>query len=59
MIITKNNFEILKAVAVKAAGDQLQIIKAINETETAAIEASKKATAYILEKRKQNKNYCR
>lgn len=59
MIITKNNFEILKAAAVKAAGDQLTILRAIEETEKAAAAASAKAAAYITEKRKTNKNYCR
>ena len=59
MIITKANFETLKAAALTAAGDHKNILKAITETETAAAAASAKAAAYITEKRKTNKNYCR
>lgn len=58
MIITRNNFETLKKAALNAAGDYPGIIKAIQETETAAAAASAKAAAYITEKRKINKNYC-
>jgi len=58
MIITRNNFETLKKAALNAAGDHPEIIKAIQETETAAAAASQKAAAYITEKRKTNKNYC-
>lgn len=58
MIITRNNFETLKAAALNAAGDHKNILKAIQETETAAAAASAKAAAYITEKRKTNKNYC-
>lgn len=64
MTITRTNFEILKNAALYAAeiekeifGDRVKI--AIETTETAAQEASKKTTAYILEKRKKDKNYCR
>jgi len=59
MTITKNNFMILRAAALQAAENNTQILKAIQETETAAEIASKKTSQYILEKRKQNKNYCR
>ena len=64
MIITKTNFEILKNAALYAAEiekdiffDRVKI--AIETTETAAAAASAKAAAYITEKRKTNKNYCR
>lgn len=50
---------ILRAAALQAAENNTQILKAIQETETAAEIASKKTSQYILEKRKQNKNYCR
>ena len=58
MTITKNNFEILKRAALQAA-PSLEVAKAIEETEKAAAAASAKAAAYITEKRKTNKNYCR
>ena len=34
-------------------------LQAIAETEKAAEDANRKTAAYILEKRKTNKNYCR
>lgn len=64
MIITRTNFEILKNAALYAAEIEKDIFLdrvkiAIETTETAAQEASKKTSAYILEKRKKDKNYCR
>lgn len=58
MTITKNNFEILKAAAL-LSGERPDVKKAIAETERAAEMASKKTSAYIMERRKQDKNYCR
>jgi len=64
MIITKSNFEILKNAALYAAeiekdifGDRVKI--AIETTEKAAADHNEKMVAYITEKRKNNKNYCR
>lgn len=64
MVITKSNFEILKNAALYAAeiekkifGDRVKI--AIETTEQAAADHNEKMVAYILEKRKDNKNYCR
>ncbi len=59
MTISKNNFLILKSAALKAAENDIQVIKAIEETEKAAEIASKKTSQYILEKRKTDKYYCR
>lgn len=64
MIITRTNFEILKNAALYAAEIEKDIFLdrvkiAIETTETAAAQASAKTTAYILEKRKKDKNYCR
>ena len=58
MTITKANFEILKNAVLRSAPSGLEL-KAIEETENARKQASEKATAYILEKRKTDKNYCR
>lgn len=57
MTITRKNFEVLKQTALLAGSPEA--LKAITETETAAAEASKKTSAYILEKRKKDPNYCR
>lgn len=63
MIITKTNYQILKNAALYAAekepifADSVKI--AIEITETAAADASKKASAYIMEKRKKDPSYCR
>lgn len=57
MTITRKNFDILKEAAQKV--NTMAVNQAIFETEQAAEKASKKASAYILEKRKNNKNYCR
>ena len=64
MTITRTNFEILKAAALYAAEIEKEIFLdrvkiAIETTETAAADASKKTSAYILERRKKDKNYCR
>lgn len=59
MTITKNNFMILRAAALQAAENNTQILKAIQETEQAAADHNEKMVAYITEKRKNNKNYCR
>ena len=57
MTITRKNFNILKEAAQKA--NTMAVNQAIFETEQAAEQASKKTTAYILEKRKKNPLYCR
>lgn len=57
MTITRKNFEILKEVALKI--NTMAVNQAIFETEQAAEAASKKTSAYILEKRKKNPLYCR
>ena len=64
MTITRTNFEILKNAALYAAEIEKEIFLdrvkiAIETTETAAADASAKTTAYILERRKRDKNYCR
>lgn len=64
MIITRTNFEILKNAALYAAEIEKEIFLdrvkiAIETTETAAADASRKTTAYILEKRKKDPFYCR
>ena len=64
MTITKSNYLILKNAALYAAEIQKEIFldrvkTAIETTETAAADASAKTTAYILERRKKDKNYCR
>lgn len=57
MTITRKNFNILKEAAQKV--NTMAVNQAIFETEQAAEKASKKTSQYILEKRKNNKNYCR
>lgn len=64
MVITKSNFEILKNAALYAAeiekkifGDRVKI--AIETTEQAAADHNEKMVAYITERRKKNRNYCR
>ena len=63
MNITKTSYEALKNAALYAAekepvfADSVKI--AIEVTEQAAADHNKKMCAYILEKRKDNKNYCR
>ena len=64
MTITRTNYEILKNAALYAAEIEKEIFLdrvkiAIETTETAAQEANAKTTAYILERRKKDKNYCR
>lgn len=59
MTITKNNFMILRAAALKAADNLQEVLKAIQETEKAENDHNKKMVAYITEKRRNNKNYCR
>lgn len=58
MTITKENYNILKAAALLSGADPL-LLKAITETETAEKEHNKKMIAYIQNKRKLDKNYCR
>ena len=58
MTITKKNYLTLKAAALLAA-DNLEVIQAIEQTERAEKERSLKTSAYIMERRKQDKNYCR
>ena len=57
MTITRKNFNILKEAAQKA--NTMLVNQAIFETEQAAEKASKKTSLYIMERRKQDKNYCR
>lgn len=63
MTITKTNYKVLKNAALYAAknepifADSVNI--AIETTEQAAADHNKKVSAYILEKRKNNKYYCR
>ena len=59
MVITRKNFDILKETILNNNIIFPAAINAINETEAAAIDHNKKMSAYILEKRKDNKNYCR
>lgn len=59
MTITKKNFLTLKAAALQAADSLQEVLKAIQETEQAAADHNGKMVAYITEKRKNNKNYCR
>lgn len=57
MTITRKNFNILKEAAQKS--NTMAVNQAIFETEQAAEKASKKTSAYILEKRKKDPLYCR
>lgn len=57
MTITRKNFNILKEAAQKV--NTMLVNQAIFETEQAAEMASKKTSLYIMERRKQDKNYCR
>lgn len=57
MTITRKNFNILKEAAQKA--NTMAVNQAIFETEQAAEKASKKTTAYIMERRKKDPLYCR
>lgn len=59
MTITKKNYITLKQAALSAADNLQEILKAIEQTEKAAADHNEKMVAYILEKRKDNKNYCR
>ena len=59
MTITKKNYITLKAAALEAADNLQEVLKAIQETEKAAADHNEKMVAYITEKRKNNKNYCR
>lgn len=59
MNITRKNFDILKQAATQNPVIYPGVLQAINETEKAAADANRKNAAYILEKRKINKNYCR
>lgn len=59
MIISRKNFDILKSIVLNMPELYPAAVSAIKETEKAAEEANRKNAAYILEKRKTNKNYCR
>ena len=64
MTISKSNYLILKAAALYAAKIEKEIFEdrvknAIETTETAAAEASKKTSQYIMERRKKDPLYCR
>lgn len=58
MTITKSNFLILKNAALQAENTK-EVNQAIEQTEQAAADHNEKMVAYITEKRKNNKNYCR
>jgi len=58
MTITRKNFTILKNAALQAENTK-EVNQAIQETEKAAAAHNGKMVAYITEKRKNNKNYCR
>lgn len=58
MTITRKNFDILKK-AVLSAAYSLEVLKAIEETENASKAHNKKMGAYIAERRRIDKNYCR
>ena len=55
MTITKSEFLVLK----QAAGKAPELNQVVNNIENRSKEQNKKNSAYILEKRKTNKNYCR
>jgi len=57
MTISKSNYLILKLAALQVGTKEVN--QAIEQTEKAEKERSLKTSAYILEKRKTNKNYCR
>lgn len=57
MTITRKNFNILKEAAQKV--NTMAVNQAIFETEQAAEKASKKTSAYIMERRKKDPLYCR
>ncbi|MBO4920426.1 MAG: hypothetical protein J5372_00785 [Lachnospiraceae bacterium] len=59
MTITRKNFDILKQAVFINVKVHPAAVKAIQETEKAAADHNKRMSAYILEKRKENKNYCR
>lgn len=59
MTITKSNYIILKQAALNAAENLQEILKAIEQTEKAENDHNKKMVAYITEKRRNNRNYCR
>lgn len=59
MTITKKNYITLKQAALNAADNLQEVLKAIQQTEQAAADHNEKMVAYITEKRKNNKNYCR
>lgn len=59
MTITKKNFLTLKAAALQAADSLQEVLKAIQETETAAADHNARMVAYITDKRKKDRNYCR
>lgn len=55
MTITKSEFLVLK----QAAGKLPELNHIVSNIENRSTEQNKKNTAYILEKRKTNKYYCR
>lgn len=57
MTISRKNFNILKEAAQKL--NTMAVNQAIFETEQAAEQASKKTSAYIMERRKKDPLYCR
>lgn len=59
MIINKNEYITLKTAALKNADNIQEINVILLSIENRSKEASKKTTQYIMERRKQDKNYCR
>lgn len=59
MTITKNEFNILNQAAAKAADIFPELTAICTNIENRSKEQNKKNSAYIMEKRKSNKNYCR
>lgn len=59
MTITKKNYITLKQAALNAADKLQEVLKAIEQTEKAENDHNQKMVAYITEKRRNNKNYCR
>lgn len=59
MTITKKNYITLKQAALNAADNLQEILKAIEQTEKAENDHNKKMVAYITDKRKKDRNFCR
>ena len=59
MTITRKNFDIIKQAILNDTKTDPAVLLAIQATEAAAVDHNKKMVAYITEKRKDNKNFCR